>query len=137
MWKRYRALRRNGVLGINERNIHYVSTLNPRKLIKLVDDKMETKRLALAAGIPSPELYGVVANARDMRLLPELMRHPDGFVIKPAHGSQGNGIIVIEGPLQNDWRLASGGGSRWIRSASRLTTSFRACIRSGGSLTRR
>jgi alpha-L-glutamate ligase-like protein len=108
IWNRYRALRRNGVLGINERNIHYINALNPRKLIRLVDDKIETKRLALAAGIPSPELYGYVANARDMRALPEMMRHPDGFVIKPTHGSQGNGIVVIEGPLQNDWRLASG-----------------------------
>lgn len=108
IWNRYRALRRNGVLGINERNIRYINALNPRKLIRLVDDKMETKRLAIAAGIPSPELYGFVANARDMRALPDMMRHADGFVIKPTHGSQGNGIVVIDGPLQNDWRLASG-----------------------------
>lgn len=108
MWNRYRALRRNGVLGINERNIHFINALNPRKLIRLVDDKVETKRLALAAGIPSPELYGLIANARDMRSLPDMMRQPDGFVIKPAHGSQGNGIIVIDGPLQKDWRVASG-----------------------------
>jgi len=108
MFSIYGALRRNGVLGINERNIHYINELNPRKLIRLVDDKIETKRLALAAGIPSPELYGVVANARDMRSLPDMMRHPDGFVIKPCRGSQGNGIVVIDGPLQNDWRLASG-----------------------------
>lgn len=108
MWKTYRAMRRNGVLGINERNVLYVNALNPRKLIRLVDDKMDTKRLALAAGIPTPELYGMVANARDMKSLPDLMGHEDGFVIKPANGSQGNGIIVIEGPLQKDWKLASG-----------------------------
>lgn len=109
MFNIYRALRRNGVLGINERNIDYINALNPRKLIRLVDDKAETKRLAVAAGIPSPELYGSVANARDMRGLPDLMRRDDGFVIKPAHGSQGNGIVVVEGPLQkNEWRLASG-----------------------------
>ncbi|HBQ49215.1 MAG TPA: alpha-L-glutamate ligase-like protein, partial [Hyphomonas atlantica] len=56
---RYRALRKAGLLGINERNVRLVNELNPRRLIRLVDDKRETKRLANAANIPTPELYGV------------------------------------------------------------------------------
>ena len=38
---RYRALRRAGLLGINERNVRLVNELNPRRLIRLVDDKRE------------------------------------------------------------------------------------------------
>ncbi len=108
MLKTYQALRRNGVIGINERNITYVNALNPRKLLVRVDNKLLTKQLAQAADIPTPELYGVIANARDMKHLPEMINHPDGFVVKPAHGSQGKGIIVVDGPLKGGWRLSSG-----------------------------
>ncbi|WP_411817389.1 alpha-L-glutamate ligase-like protein [Hyphococcus sp. DH-69] len=108
MYNTYRALRKNGVIGINERNVRYVSALNPRKYFYKVDDKEVTKTLAAAAGIPTPELYGVIKDARDMKRLPEIMDHPDGFVIKPAQGSQGKGIFVVEGPLKGGWRLSSG-----------------------------
>ncbi|WP_411820939.1 alpha-L-glutamate ligase-like protein [Hyphococcus formosus] len=108
MYNIYRALRKNGVIGINERNVRYVSALNPRKYFYKVDDKEVTKTLAAAAGIPTPELYGVIKDARDMKRLPEIMDHSDGFVIKPAQGSQGKGIFVVEGPLKGGWRLSSG-----------------------------
>ena len=102
------ALHRKGVVGINERNIRFVNHYNPRKLLNTVNDKAITKELANAAGIPTPELYGVIHDARDMQRLHEIIDHPDGFVLKPAQGSQGKGIIVIEGPLKDGWRLASG-----------------------------
>ncbi|GJL94619.1 MAG: alpha-L-glutamate ligase-like protein [Hyphococcus sp.] len=104
----YRALRRNGVIGINERNLRLVNPNNPRRLMNLVNDKLETKRVAEFADIPVPELFGVVRDARDMRKLPEMMDHADGFVIKPAQGSQGKGIFVVDGPLKGGWRLANG-----------------------------
>ncbi|MEZ5892905.1 MAG: alpha-L-glutamate ligase-like protein [Parvularculaceae bacterium] len=108
MFKTYRALRANGVIGINERNVKYVNALNPRKYLIRVDDKFVTKELAREAGIPTPELYGVIENARDMKRLMEFIDHQDGFVIKPAQGSQGKGIIVADGPLKGGWRLSSG-----------------------------
>ena len=103
-----KALRQNGVIGINERNLSYVMPLNPRRLYVTVDDKFVTKELAGLAGIPTPELYGVIKNARDMRKLVDFIDHPDGFVIKPSQGSQGKGIVVVDGPLKGGWRLASG-----------------------------
>lgn len=104
----YRGLRANGVIGINERNVKYVNALNPRKFLVRVDDKLVTKQLAAPAGIATPELYGVIENARDMKRLPEFIDHADGFVVKPAQGSQGKGILVIDGPLKGGWRLSSG-----------------------------
>ena len=103
-----RKLREKGVIGINERNVNYVNPNNPRKLLRLVDDKLETKRLAEAAMIPTPELFGIVRDARDMKNLPTLLTRDDGFVIKPAQGSQGKGIIVVESPLRGGWRMSSG-----------------------------
>lgn len=103
-----KALRDNGVIGINERNVLYVNALNPRRNLIRVDDKLLTKQLAEQAGIPTPELYGVIENARDMRRLEQMIDHPGGFVIKPAQGSQGKGIIVVEGPLKNGYRTSSG-----------------------------
>ncbi|MEM8921637.1 MAG: alpha-L-glutamate ligase-like protein, partial [Pseudomonadota bacterium] len=101
-------LKRRGVIGINERNVRYVNANNPRRLVRLVDDKVETKRLAQQAGIPTPDLIGSIANARDMRELDTLTYREDGFVIKPAQGAQGNGIMVVTGQLKGGFRLANG-----------------------------
>ncbi|MEO0981082.1 MAG: alpha-L-glutamate ligase-like protein [Pseudomonadota bacterium] len=101
-------LRRRGVMGLNERNVLLVNEFNPRRLIRLVNDKTVTKRLAAEAGIPTPELYGTISNAFDMRRLTDLISAPDGAVIKPANGAQGNGILVIAEKVQSGWRLASG-----------------------------
>ena len=111
----FAALRRKGVMGINERNIRYANALNPRRMRVCVDDKIVTKALCEDAGIATPKLYGQIANARDMRDLEAMIEHDDGFVIKPALGSQGKGIIVVEGPLKDGWRLSSG---------RRVTTDF-------------
>jgi hypothetical protein len=39
-----------------------------------------------------------------MRKLESFSIKPDGCVIKPANGSQGNGIQVILGPMRGGWR---------------------------------
>lgn len=44
------ALGDMGIMGMNQRNISYISRYNPRRLYPLVDDKLETKRIALDAG---------------------------------------------------------------------------------------
>ncbi|HEY0302506.1 MAG TPA: alpha-L-glutamate ligase-like protein [Rhizomicrobium sp.] len=92
---RARALHERGVLGINQRNGAFVLPLNPRKHYPRVDDKLITKRLAEAAGIPTPRLLGVVAYQHELRDLPQMLAGRDQFVLKPAHGAQGNGIVVV------------------------------------------
>jgi len=90
-----RALRRNGVMGLNERNAEYIQRFNTRHLYPLVDDKLRTKRLALDAGIAVPELYGVVESQHDVRRLADIVAGRRDFVIKPAHGTGGDGIVVV------------------------------------------
>jgi len=97
-----------GVLGLNRRNAEYTLWQNPRKLYPLVDDKLRTKELAQGAGIGVPELYGVVQGEYQLRNLPDLLKHYADFVIKPAHGSGGDGILVISGRLRHMYRKADG-----------------------------
>jgi alpha-L-glutamate ligase-like protein len=93
---------------MNQRNAGLISELNPRSRYPLVDDKLRTKQLALEAGIAVPELYGVIETNHDIRHLPRIVARSDDFVIKPAHGAGGNGILVITGRMRDSFRKSSG-----------------------------
>jgi alpha-L-glutamate ligase-like protein len=101
-------LHRVGVLGINQRNADYTLAYNPRCLYQLVDDKLRTKQLAIRAGISVPELYHVVEIEYQIRALPAMLKNYSEFVIKPAHGSGGDGILVINGRRKGRYRKAGG-----------------------------
>ena len=85
MLRRLRSLRRAGVLGLNDRNRNYVMRFNPRAKFPLVDDKLETKKLATAAGIRVPELYGVVRFQGELTHLDRLL---EGTGMKPRRHSE-------------------------------------------------
>ena len=105
------ALRKAGVLGLNERNADYIMRLNQRRFYPRVDDKVLTKRLALEAGMAVPDLYGVIEHQGDIRNFSRLVDSLESFVVKPAQGSGGDGIIVITGRStrkRDSFRQASG-----------------------------
>ncbi|MEZ0121300.1 MAG: alpha-L-glutamate ligase-like protein [Candidatus Reddybacter sp.] len=96
MWiKRHKKLRNAGVLGLNERNVSYISRYNKRENFPLVDNKLKTKKAALAVNLPVPELLGVIASPQQLKTLPALLKDHQSFVIKPARGSGGKGILVV------------------------------------------
>ena len=97
MFATARKLREAGVLGLNERNAEFIMRLNPRHLYPRVDDKALTKQLALEAGMAVPDLYGIIDNQGDVRRFSEIVADHDSFVVKPAQGSGGDGILVITG----------------------------------------
>lgn len=101
-------LERNGVLGINCRNAQYMLPYNPRSAYPLVDDKTLTKELALKAGVAVPALYGVIEIQQQVRTLPRLLAAYTEFVVKPARGSQGDGIIVVTGRAHDRYVCADG-----------------------------
>lgn len=106
-------LRRAGILGINRRNIEFTLGENPRRLYPLVDDKLATKKLCASAGIPTAS---VVAVARMHSEIPELLASLEGrgdFVLKPARGAMGNGIVVVEHAEERQWRTISGRTWTW------------------------
>lgn len=108
LFTRARALRARGVLGLNQRNGAFVLPLNPRRHFPRVDDKLLTKQLAAAAGIPVPPSLGVVSYHHQLHDLPRLLEGREQFVLKPARGAQGNGIVVVAGVEDGRYRKSSG-----------------------------
>jgi len=103
-----RRLRQKGMMGIGQRNADYVLRYNPRKFYPRVDDKLITKGLAIAAGLPVPELYAVVREEHEIEELHQKIRDREQFVVKPAHGSGGDGILVISGRRGDKYRRSNG-----------------------------
>jgi alpha-L-glutamate ligase-like protein len=86
------------VLGMNARNFLYIRKYNRLANYYVADDKLETKKMLLANGIPAADLYAEFSSREDIKgfdwkLLPE-----SGFAIKPARGWGGGGILPIK-----DW----------------------------------
>jgi alpha-L-glutamate ligase-like protein len=88
-------LKEAGVLGINQRNMAFIQESNPRALYPRVDDKTITKQICHEHGIPVPETYAVIRRYGDVRRLAELIGGRGEFVVKPASGAAGRGIMVI------------------------------------------
>ncbi len=108
MIRMFHALKRAGILGMNRRNADYIMPYNPRRNYPLVDDKLLTKRRAEEAGIHVPRLYHVIQIERQIRQLPRMLESIRDFVIKPAHGSGGNGIMVITDTRNQNYVRGSG-----------------------------
>lgn len=106
--QRFRRLKEKGVLGINYRNARYALEYNKRRFYPRVDDKLLTKQLAKEAQLNVPELYGVIKYAGEVRQIHRLLAAHEDFVIKPARGAGGEGILVIAGRSQELYRKNNG-----------------------------
>jgi alpha-L-glutamate ligase-like protein len=104
----FSSLNAAGVMGINARNGNYIMRFNPRRLFPLVDDKLISKQLALDHGLPVPELFGVIRMLHDIRKFDRIVEGRDDFVLKPVHGSGGNGIMVIGSRSRDRFRTTTG-----------------------------
>lgn len=95
MWHSAPHLRRQGVLGMNRRNVAYISRYNPRSKYPLVDNKLKTKLLAEKFHLATPRLRGVIEYQYEIAAFQEMADQLDGFAIKPAKGAGGKGILVV------------------------------------------
>jgi alpha-L-glutamate ligase-like protein len=101
-------LKEAGVLGINQRNLAFIQESNPRSLYPRVDDKTITKQICDQHGIPVPETYAIIRRYGDVARFAELIGDRGEFVVKPASGAAGRGIIVIANRNGNDYETAGG-----------------------------
>ncbi|KTD11943.1 glutathione synthase/ribosomal protein S6 modification enzyme [Legionella gratiana] len=104
----FRRLKKHGILSINQRNTDFVLRYNPRKLFPLVDDKLKTKKLALKVGIAVPPLYDIIETEQQIKTIEERLAPYNDFVVKPARGSGGDGILVFKDKIYGRYRQING-----------------------------
>ncbi len=96
------SFRQKRILGLNRRNVDYLLPFNSRSGFPQVDNKLTTKKICRENDIEVPETYAVIKHHGEARSLPEQIRHHSSFVIKPAAGSSGRGIMVINRDNDNE-----------------------------------
>lgn len=106
--------RRRRVVGINRRNLQLVYPNNPRRHYPFADDKLLAKARFAEAGVPTPETLAVCDGLYAVNGVVDGLRGRGGFVVKPATGSGGAGILVV-----GDWDGAAGA---WRRAGGRTLT---------------
>src|SRR5690554_6804159 len=97
-----------GMLGINCRNRDFIGRYNPRHLFPQVDDKLKTKLLAQRHKLATPSLRFVVREQHSINRIEQQLHDLEGFVLKPAKGAGGRGILVIIGRHGDRFIKASG-----------------------------
>ncbi|MCY4046334.1 MAG: alpha-L-glutamate ligase-like protein [Cellvibrionales bacterium] len=102
-FSRPKALKDKGLLSMNARNVKYIGTYNPRHLFPNVDNKLKTKKLAEKHQIAVPKLLGVIKHQFEVKKIDTILKPLDAFVIKPASGSTGKGILVITGKQASEF----------------------------------
>ncbi len=87
--------RRGDLYGMNRRNIDLVYRHNRRRDYPLADDKLLAKQTLQAAGVAVAETLAVCDGLFAIPSTLERLDHEQDFVVKPANGSGGDGILVV------------------------------------------
>ena len=106
----WKDLKKRGIMGINQRNGDYILKYNDRRHYPVVDDKILTKARAIEENIHVPEQYGVIETESEItHKLRKILDGRKDFVIKPAQGAGGDGILVIADRFdENRFKTISG-----------------------------
>ena len=107
-WVSIRRLKEFGMLGMNCRNVDFINRYNQRKHFPLVDNKLKTKLLAQEYSVPTPGLKFVVREQHEISHIEQQLADLDSFVLKPAKGSGGKGILVVTGRQGDQFVRSSG-----------------------------
>ncbi len=124
-----RALHAKGLLGMNRRNVDYISRYNERRLYPLVDDKLQTKRLAEKYQVSTPILRSVIQTQHGIRGLESLIEGLEGFAIKPSKGAGGKGILIAH-RRENERFIKPSGNSVSIHGLKRHCSNILAGLHS-------
>jgi len=89
-------MKQHGLLGINARNLNMLFRQNDRSRYPMVDNKVLTKEICRRYGIRTPETYAVISRYGDIKNIRECLKPYSEAVIKPAHGSGGEGILLLK-----------------------------------------
>ncbi|QDU72468.1 Ribosomal protein S6--L-glutamate ligase [Mucisphaera calidilacus] len=129
-----RALRERGIIGMNARNHRYIQRYNDRVNYPAVDNKLKTKFLATKAGVPVPDLLGVVKHQYQVKDLPKILDPLERFVIKPTRGCAGRGILVVVGRDEQGRFLKPSGAALTHKDVNRHVSNILAGLHSLGGV---
>lgn len=96
------------VVGMNERNYRIINKLNPREFRNLANDKVLCKEVLEKNKIPTPQTFCIIQTIREIEVKINSLVHLSDFVIKPAHGNGGQGILILEKTGNDMWQTPSG-----------------------------
>ena len=97
-----------GVLSINNRNLGFIYPHNQRRDFPIANNKLLCKETLSAVGVAVPDTHFSYSYFYELRDIHQDLSSLDNFVIKPANGSGGNGIIVIVKKAEDGWYSAGG-----------------------------
>jgi len=83
------------VLGLNRRNYELITRCNPRVFFQIVDHKVKAKAALRAIGVPVAETLAVYRLHREIVDFARQSHAWPEFVIKPAQGAGGQGVVGI------------------------------------------
>lgn len=98
---------------MNARDRALVQALNARRDRDSADDKCLTKELLERAGVRTPRTHFVLESLLELAAKGPILDALDDFVVKPARGGAGGGIVVLIGREGAGWRSA--GGAVWTK----------------------
>ena len=109
-WRRWQRARAGlaPVFGMNRRNVELVYAHNQRRHYPLADDKILCKELLTAIGVPVAPTIAIGRGLFEVDAVLEQLRERENFVVKPASGSGGDGIVVIGERTAGGWATVKG-----------------------------
>jgi alpha-L-glutamate ligase-like protein len=100
----------SNILGMNARNILFISRYNKGKGKMIANHKLLTKSRLQKAKLSIPRLYKVFRKKEEIDKFDFIKKLPESFVIKPDNSLGGEGILVIRerGVYAGDWITTTG-----------------------------
>lgn len=83
------------ILGMNARNFLYIRRYNSTAAKKIADDKLAMKNILIQNGIKTPNLFTIFYDRDSIKNYAWRDLPARGFVIKPARGYAGAGILPV------------------------------------------
>lgn len=110
MMRLFRKYQENAscVLSMNERNLSYIYPNNDRVDFPYADNKLMTKEMLVGSGVVMPVTLATYSSFYELQTLELDISYYEEFVIKPAKGSGGGGILVFTHKKDNFWVTPSG-----------------------------
>lgn len=96
------------VVGMNHRNIELILPRNERRHFPLANNKLLTKSTLAEQGIPVSPTITTFESFYEIGQMETRLENLNEFVVKPARGSGGNGILVISGREGNTFFTPGG-----------------------------